>query len=256
MENISTSTGAYTIMIVHCHLKKKIRYFVIQTYLLCIMTMTCHRYPFNWTENLFGVTTMLTMIILSISAQISLPKAACWTAMDWFTAVCYAFVVPSLVEFAIAHIAQESDRPELLHCPSLIFAHTLGHVIYSSIKQGSWYPPQVPAVRNKWENSPNVLQRSQPQTHLKYSRPSVNTPGIKVQRKKNHYRFKCGVGGGGTSNRAERKNCCTAGSSSWNQPSVFGRLCVGKHARWGNRMLWWPFSYLIIYSYWVVVQIP
>lgn len=47
MENISTSTGAYTIMIVHCHLKKKIRYFVIQTYLLCIMTMTCHRYPFN-----------------------------------------------------------------------------------------------------------------------------------------------------------------------------------------------------------------
>lgn len=47
MENIGTSTGAYTIMIVHCHLNRKIKYFVIQTYLLCIMTMTCQKSPFT-----------------------------------------------------------------------------------------------------------------------------------------------------------------------------------------------------------------
>lgn len=57
------------------------------------------------TFNLFpflplGVTTVLTMTTLSISARNSLPKVAYATAMDWFIAVCYAFVFSALIEFA------------------------------------------------------------------------------------------------------------------------------------------------------------
>lgn len=47
-----------------------------------------------------GVTTVLTMTTLSISARNSLPKVAYATAMDWFIAVCYAFVFSALIEFA------------------------------------------------------------------------------------------------------------------------------------------------------------
>ncbi len=49
---------------------------------------------------LSGVTTVLTMTTLSISARNSLPKVAYATAMDWFIAVCYAFVFSALIEFA------------------------------------------------------------------------------------------------------------------------------------------------------------
>lgn len=43
---------------------------------------------------------MLTMTTLSISARSSLPKVSYATAMDWFIAVCFAFVASALVEFA------------------------------------------------------------------------------------------------------------------------------------------------------------
>lgn len=46
------------------------------------------------------MTTVLTMTTLSISARNSLPKVAYATAMDWFIAVCYAFVFSALIEFA------------------------------------------------------------------------------------------------------------------------------------------------------------
>ncbi len=62
---------------------------------------------FSHSENVFfllivfpGVTTVLTMTTLSISARNSLPKVAYATAMDWFIAVCYAFVFSALIEFA------------------------------------------------------------------------------------------------------------------------------------------------------------
>lgn len=47
-----------------------------------------------------GITTVLTMTTLSISARQSLPKVSYATAMDWFIAVCFAFVASALVEFA------------------------------------------------------------------------------------------------------------------------------------------------------------
>ncbi|XP_016119239.1 gamma-aminobutyric acid receptor subunit alpha-4-like [Sinocyclocheilus grahami] len=40
------------------------------------------------------------MTTLSISARSSLPKVSYATAMDWFIAVCFAFVASALVEFA------------------------------------------------------------------------------------------------------------------------------------------------------------
>lgn len=50
--------------------------------------------------NIAGITTVLTMTTLSISARHSLPKVSYATAMDWFIAVCFAFVFSALIEFA------------------------------------------------------------------------------------------------------------------------------------------------------------
>ncbi|XP_067993739.1 gamma-aminobutyric acid receptor subunit alpha-2 isoform X1 [Melanerpes formicivorus] len=105
-ETVKSSTGEYTVMTAHFHLKRKIGYFVIQTYLPCIMTVILSQVSF-WlnresvpARTVFGVTTVLTMTTLSISARNSLPKVAYATAMDWFIAVCYAFVFSALIEFA------------------------------------------------------------------------------------------------------------------------------------------------------------
>lgn len=78
-----------------------------------------------------GVTTVLTMTTLSISARNSLPKVAYATAMDWFIAVCYAFVFSALIEFATVNYftkrswawdgkkAMEAQQPkvqQIKHC--------------------------------------------------------------------------------------------------------------------------------------------
>lgn len=68
--------------------------------------------------------------------------------------------------------------------------------------------------------------------HLKYSRPTVNTSGIKVQRK-NHYRFKYREEEGIEQREEIAEQLAPLAGIS----RVFGRLCVGKHSRWDNRML-------------------
>ncbi|XP_039607317.1 gamma-aminobutyric acid receptor subunit alpha-2-like isoform X3 [Polypterus senegalus] len=45
-ETVKSSTGEYTVMTVHFHLKRKIGYFVIQTYLPCIMTVILSQVSF------------------------------------------------------------------------------------------------------------------------------------------------------------------------------------------------------------------
>ncbi|KAJ7316244.1 hypothetical protein JRQ81_002406 [Phrynocephalus forsythii] len=105
-ETIKSSTGEYVIMTVYFHLQRKMGYFMIQIYTPCIMTVILSQVSF-WinkesvpARTVFGITTVLTMTTLSISARHSLPKVSYATAMDWFIAVCFAFVFSALIEFA------------------------------------------------------------------------------------------------------------------------------------------------------------
>uniref|UniRef100_H2MXK0 Gamma-aminobutyric acid type A receptor subunit alpha6 n=1 Tax=Oryzias latipes TaxID=8090 RepID=H2MXK0_ORYLA len=105
-ERLKSNTGEYAIMTVHFHLQRKMGFFLIQTYIPCIMTVILAQVSF-WinkesvpARTVFGITTVLTMTTLSISARHSLPKVSYATAMDWFIAVCFAFVFSALIEFA------------------------------------------------------------------------------------------------------------------------------------------------------------
>uniref|UniRef100_A0A8C6W5Y5 Gamma-aminobutyric acid type A receptor subunit alpha 6 n=1 Tax=Nannospalax galili TaxID=1026970 RepID=A0A8C6W5Y5_NANGA len=100
------SVSEYVIMTVYFHLQRKMGYFMIQIYTPCIMTVILSQVSF-WinkesvpARTVFGITTVLTMTTLSISARHSLPKVSYATAMDWFIAVCFAFVFSALIEFA------------------------------------------------------------------------------------------------------------------------------------------------------------
>uniref|UniRef100_A0A8C4SQE4 Uncharacterized protein n=1 Tax=Erpetoichthys calabaricus TaxID=27687 RepID=A0A8C4SQE4_ERPCA len=105
-EILKSNTGEYIVMTVYFHLQRKMGYFLIQAYIPCIMTVILSQVSF-WinkesvpARTVFGITTVLTMTTLSISARHSLPKVSYATAMDWFIAVCFAFVFSALIEFA------------------------------------------------------------------------------------------------------------------------------------------------------------
>ncbi|KAM3867234.1 gamma-aminobutyric acid receptor subunit alpha-4 [Diretmus argenteus] len=126
-ETIKSITGEYVVMTVYFHLKRKMGYFMIQTYIPCIMTVILSQVSF-WinkesvpARTVFGITTVLTMTTLSISARHSLPKVSYATAMDWFIAVCFAFVFSALIEFAAVNYftnAQiERDKKKPAKCP-------------------------------------------------------------------------------------------------------------------------------------------
>ncbi|XP_051715728.1 gamma-aminobutyric acid receptor subunit alpha-6a isoform X3 [Ctenopharyngodon idella] len=105
-ETYKFSTGLYSVQVVHFYLQRKLGYHLIQTYIPLIMVVVLSQVAF-WinkesvpARTVAGITTVLTMTTLSISARSSLPKVSYATAMDWFIAVCFAFVASALVEFA------------------------------------------------------------------------------------------------------------------------------------------------------------
>ncbi|XP_042646072.1 gamma-aminobutyric acid receptor subunit alpha-6 isoform X1 [Tyto alba] len=101
-----TVFGEYSLQLLYFYLQRKIGYCVIQTYIPCIMTVVLSQVVFWFNKEsvpartVAGITTVLTMTTLSISARHSLPKVSYATAMDWFIAVCFAFVFSALIEFA------------------------------------------------------------------------------------------------------------------------------------------------------------
>lgn len=50
-----------------------------------------------------GITTVLTMTTLMVSARSSLPRASAIKALDVYFWICYVFVFAALVEYAFAH---------------------------------------------------------------------------------------------------------------------------------------------------------
>ncbi|XP_015200812.1 gamma-aminobutyric acid receptor subunit alpha-4 isoform X1 [Lepisosteus oculatus] len=126
-ETVKSITGEYIVMTVYFHLRRKMGYFMIQTYIPCIMTVILSQVSF-WinkesvpARTVFGITTVLTMTTLSISARHSLPKVSYATAMDWFIAVCFAFVFSALIEFAavnyFTNTQMEKAKKKQMKCP-------------------------------------------------------------------------------------------------------------------------------------------
>uniref|UniRef100_UPI00398F0B69 gamma-aminobutyric acid receptor subunit delta isoform X6 n=1 Tax=Pristiophorus japonicus TaxID=55135 RepID=UPI00398F0B69 len=59
-----------------------------------------------------GITTVLTMTTLMISARKSLPRASAIKALDVYFWICYVFVFAALVEYAFAHFNADYMRKQ------------------------------------------------------------------------------------------------------------------------------------------------
>ncbi|XP_043925460.1 gamma-aminobutyric acid receptor subunit alpha-4-like isoform X4 [Protopterus annectens] len=75
-----------------------------------------------------GITTVLTMTTLSISARHSFPKVSYATAMDWFIAVCFAFVFSALIEFAAVNYFTNLHTQKLMRKASRTARHAAAPV--------------------------------------------------------------------------------------------------------------------------------
>lgn len=59
-----------------------------------------------------GITTVLTMTTLMVSARSSLPRASAIKALDVYFWICYVFVFAALVEYAFAHFNADYRRKQ------------------------------------------------------------------------------------------------------------------------------------------------
>uniref|UniRef100_A0A8C4NR83 Gamma-aminobutyric acid type A receptor subunit alpha6a n=1 Tax=Dicentrarchus labrax TaxID=13489 RepID=A0A8C4NR83_DICLA len=174
-ELFKSNTGHYSVKVVHFHLQRKLGYYLIQTYIPLIMVVVLSQVSF-WinkesvpARTVAGITTVLTMTTLSISARESLPKVAYATAMDWFIAVCFAFVASALVEFAaVNYFATLQANPHhtlnsnSCCCSALIssymlYANTVSHhsVLLGSVSRDA---PPVPIFLQQGSAFPQIPQ--------------------------------------------------------------------------------------------------
>uniref|UniRef100_A0A8C9SVW1 Gamma-aminobutyric acid type A receptor subunit alpha6a n=1 Tax=Scleropages formosus TaxID=113540 RepID=A0A8C9SVW1_SCLFO len=153
-ETVKINTGEYSVQTVYFMLERKLGYYLIQTYIPLIMIVVLSQVVF-WinkesipARTVAGITTVLTMTTLSISARHSLPKVSYTTAMDWFIAVCFAFVFSALIEFAAVnyfstlHIHKEMRKAARVARAAALEAITRR---MSSLRSEQFMPVQVPA---------------------------------------------------------------------------------------------------------------
>jgi len=64
-----------------------------------------------------GVTTVLTMTFVGIENRRDLPKVSYSTALDYFVAVCFAFVLATILQFAGVHFFTKHGSGEVYIIP-------------------------------------------------------------------------------------------------------------------------------------------
>lgn len=60
-----------------------------------------------------GITTVLTMTFLGMDNRQDLPRVSYSTALDWFVAMCFAFILATIIEFAGVHYFTKHGSGEL-----------------------------------------------------------------------------------------------------------------------------------------------
>ncbi|XP_064637702.1 gamma-aminobutyric acid receptor alpha-like isoform X2 [Lineus longissimus] len=109
----------YSTLIVHFELQRHMGYFVIQVYLPCSLLVVLSWVAF-WINReatadriALGITTVLTMAFLGIDNRTNLPKVSYSTAIDWYLATCFAFVLATIIQFAGVHYFTKHGSGEL-----------------------------------------------------------------------------------------------------------------------------------------------
>ncbi|XP_069466274.1 gamma-aminobutyric acid receptor subunit delta [Ambystoma mexicanum] len=103
------AAGQFPRLSLHFHLRRNRWVYIIQSYVPSILLVAMSWVSFWITQSAvparvsLGITTVLTMTTLMVSARSSLPRASAIKALDVYFWICYVFVFAALVEYAFAH---------------------------------------------------------------------------------------------------------------------------------------------------------
>uniref|UniRef100_A0A1I8FIA2 Neur_chan_LBD domain-containing protein n=1 Tax=Macrostomum lignano TaxID=282301 RepID=A0A1I8FIA2_9PLAT len=116
--------GNFSVLSVSFVLKRHVGYFLIQLYLPAHCLWCCPGSPSNHQATIrsltirvsfwlnreatadrvaLGITTVLTMAFLFMDSRADLPRVSYSTAIDWYVAICFTFVLSTLLQFAAVH---------------------------------------------------------------------------------------------------------------------------------------------------------
>nr|XP_021512220.1 gamma-aminobutyric acid receptor subunit delta [Meriones unguiculatus] len=103
------SAGQFPRLSLHFQLRRNRGVYIIQSYMPSVLLVAMSWVSF-WISQAavparvsLGITTVLTMTTLMVSARSSLPRASAIKALDVYFWICYVFVFAALVEYAFAH---------------------------------------------------------------------------------------------------------------------------------------------------------
>jgi len=120
---IQHSSGNYSTLEVKLFFKRQIGYFIVQTYLPCILIVILSQMSF-WVNKkavpartVFGIMTILNLATLSISTRQQLPKVSYTTAMDMYIVTSFVFCFLSLIEFASVNYSETNRNRKVLEGP-------------------------------------------------------------------------------------------------------------------------------------------
>ncbi|XP_069774415.1 gamma-aminobutyric acid receptor subunit delta isoform X1 [Narcine bancroftii] len=112
------SAGQFPRLSLHFCLRRNRGVYIIQSYMPSILLVAMSWVSFWISQSAvparvsLGITTVLTMTTLMISARKSLPRASAIKALDVYFWICYVFVFAALVEYAFAHFNADYMRKQ------------------------------------------------------------------------------------------------------------------------------------------------
>ncbi|XP_038602905.1 gamma-aminobutyric acid receptor subunit delta isoform X2 [Tachyglossus aculeatus] len=108
-EMMNFKSGQFPRLSLHFHLRRNRGVYIIQSYMPSVLLVAMSWVSFWISQSAvparvsLGITTVLTMTTLMVSARSSLPRASAIKALDVYFWICYVFVFAALVEYAFAH---------------------------------------------------------------------------------------------------------------------------------------------------------
>ncbi|MGH0160025.1 UNVERIFIED_CONTAM: hypothetical protein FKN15_050723 [Acipenser sinensis] len=103
------SSGRFPRLSLRFQLRRNRGIYIMQSYMPSILLVAMSWVSFWISQSAvparvsLGITTVLTMTTLMVSARSSLPRASAIKALDVYFWICYVFVFAALVEYAFAH---------------------------------------------------------------------------------------------------------------------------------------------------------
>ncbi|XP_063049399.1 gamma-aminobutyric acid receptor subunit delta [Engraulis encrasicolus] len=112
------SAGQFPRLSLRFSLRRNRGVYIIQSYMPSILLVAMSWVSFWISQSAvparvsLGITTVLTMTTLMISARSQLPRATAIKALDVYFWICYVFVFAALIEYAFAHYNADYSKKE------------------------------------------------------------------------------------------------------------------------------------------------